>query len=265
MTTTEFQQIVYDYYSRHGRAHLPWRVQPTPYYVLVSELMLQQTQVERVIPKFNMFVQLFTNEQELAAAPLADVLRTWQGLGYNRRARYLHEAAKSICQSGSFPETKQALMQLPGVGPNTAAAIRVYAFDQVDIYVETNIRTVFFHHFFHDQTDVPDSRLLPLAERMLDRSQPRVWYSALMDYGTFLKQQGAGRISRSAHYKKQSKFEGSLRQMRGAIVRALTNGESSETALRKQLPADERFEPALSGLVTEGLVVRESGYVRLRR
>src|SRR6476620_8730084 len=164
---------------------MPWRDDTRPYYVLVSELMLQQTQVSRVIPKFNAFVEAFPNEQTLAESSLAEVLVRWQGLGYNRRAKFLHDAAKRIATEfgGVFPTEAHDILSLPGVGKNTLGAIQAYAFNQSALFIETNIRTVYIHHFFNDQFDVSDSQISEKLEQTLDREHPRAFYWALMDYG----------------------------------------------------------------------------------
>lgn len=256
MTTEQFQVVVWQYYEGHGRKHLPWREDPSPYHVLVSELMLQQTQVERVIPKFNMFVHVFKNVEQLAQAPLSEVLAAWQGLGYNRRARYLHEAAQAIVHLGHFPDKHEDLVKLPGVGRNTAGAIQVYAFAHVAFFVETNIRTVYFYHFFADRTDVTDAEIYALLERTADRRDIRGWYAALMDYGTYLKSQKLGSISKSKHYKKQGGFMGSARQVRGQIIRELTQGKKTEAQLA-QVINDERLGIILEKLISEGMVEKE--------
>lgn len=254
MDIKEFQELVWEYWRRNGRQGLPWREAPTPYNVVVSELMLQQTQVERVVPKFLEFTERFPDFPALAKAQLSEVLIAWQGLGYNRRAKYLHELAKVVVTLGGLPDTVEELVKLPGIGKNTAGAILAYAFDQPVVYIETNIRTVYLHHFFADQFDVDDKELLPIIERTFDRDEPRAWYSALMDYGSYLKKQCYGRNNASKHYKKQSKFEGSVRQVRGAIVRALTSSALKRSELERVVGADERFETALQQLVTEGII-----------
>jgi A/G-specific adenine glycosylase len=158
----EFLEALWEHYARVGRGALPWR-QPEgdgsfdPYKVMVSELMLQQTQVNRVIPKYTEFLQRFPTVQALSAAELGDVLRAWQGLGYNRRAKFLWQAAQQIDQLGQFPNTLQDLVKLSGIGVNTAGAILAYAFNQPAVFVETNIRTVYTHHFFEDRTDIAHS------------------------------------------------------------------------------------------------------------
>lgn len=247
----------------HQKGHelyrdMPWRRDTRPYYVLVSELMLQQTQVDRVIPKFLAFIQAFPDEKALAGASLADVLVLWQGLGYNRRAKYLHDAAKKIMELGYFPDSREELIDLPGVGKNTAGAILAYSYNQPVLFVETNIRTVYFHHHFTDGDSVDDKQVLEILDQTLDREHPREFYWALMDYGSWLKRQGAGRIKQSRHYKKQSPLKGSVREIRGKIVRALTTSDSDEKSLRQRLPADERFAAALAGLIRDGLVSRHA-------
>lgn len=253
---TDFQEVVWDYFRAHERS-MPWRDDPSTYNVLVSELMLQQTQVSRVITKFTEFMSRFPDIDSLAGASLADVLVVWSGLGYNRRAKFLHEAAKRVVSDygGKIPSTHDALVSLPGVGANTAGAIMAYAYEQPVTYVETNIRTVLFHHFYADITgQVSDKELLVLSAQLLDHAYPREWYWALMDYGTHLKKSAGGRLDSSKHYKKQSALAGSPREMRGRIVKALTAGSLSATELRTAVKADERYETAIENLITERMI-----------
>lgn len=246
---------------------MPWREDTRPYYVLVSELMLQQTQVARVIPKFEAFIERFPDEQALANASLADVLKLWQGLGYNRRAKFLHEAAKMIVYDfdGTFPVDEQDILKLPGVGKNTAGAILAYAYNKPTLYVETNIRTVYIHHFFNDNFDVNDRDILELLDKTMNRENPREFYWGLMDYGSHLKAQGVRNIDQSRHYKKQSKLEGSLRQMRGVIVRALVGEDMNLNELGSLIGKDDRFEPALQGLIRDGLVQQTGDRLHLTK
>jgi A/G-specific adenine glycosylase len=257
-----FQQTVYGYYDQHGRHDLTWR-QPeadgsySPYRILVSEIMLQQTQVPRVIPKFYQFTALFPDPASLGAAPLGDVLRAWNGLGYNRRAKFLQQAAQAINQvfTGKFPRTQAELVTLPGVGKNTAGAILAYAFNEPVPFIETNIRTVFIHHFFQGESEVEDKPIVELVVETLDRANPRLWYWALMDYGAYLKQSvgNAGRSSKN--YAAQSAFHGSRRQLRGQVIRLL--GVRSRTlAELRDLFEDERLPAVLDDLVRETLVQR---------
>jgi A/G-specific adenine glycosylase len=170
----EFREIVWDYFRAHRR-NMPWRDNPAPYHVLVSELMLQQTQVSRVVPKFIEFMHRFSSIDDLAKAPLAEVLDAWSGLGYNRRAKFLHAAAQQIVgmHKGVIPDDFENLVTLPGIGQNTAGAILAYAFNRPVVFIETNIRTVYFHHFFGDAEGVDDKDLLPLVEQTLDRDHPQ--------------------------------------------------------------------------------------------
>jgi A/G-specific adenine glycosylase len=265
MNRSEFQEVLWQK-GRELYRDMPWRRDTRPYYVLVSELMLQQTQVDRVIPKFQAFIAMFPDEQSLARASLADVLKLWQGLGYNRRAKFLHEAAKHIVMLGAFPQDETTLLQLPGVGKNTAGAIRAYAFNKPAIFVETNVRTVYFHHFFADDDTVDDKQIIELVSQTIDREHPREFYQAIMDYGTWLKRQGAGRIQQSKHYKKQSPLKGSLREIRGQIIKHLAAGDMTRQELERSLPADGRFEPALDGLLRDGLVtLLRDGHVHLTK
>lgn len=259
-----FQELIWQK-GRELYRDMPWRVDTRPYYVLVSELMLQQTQVDRVIPKFEAFVVAFPDVPALAVADLAQVLTLWQGLGYNRRAKYLHDAAKMIMTdfAGEFPATYAELLQLPGVGTNTAGAIMNYAYNVPTIFIETNIRTVYFHHFFTDGDKVNDSELMPLIEQTLDHDTPREFFWALMDYGNWLKKQGAGRITQSHHYKKQAPLKGSVREVRGQIITRLTGGDMPLATLQQMYVGDPRFITALAGLQRDGLVTQTGDLLHL--
>lgn len=252
MEIHEFQRLLRQYGEELYR-NMPWRDDTRPYYVLVSELMLQQTQVDRVMPKFEAFINAYPSEIELAAASLADVLKLWQGLGYNRRAKFLHDAARMIRDRGGFASDYDGLVALPGVGKNTAGAILAYAFNQPAIFIETNVRAVYIHHFFASSDTVNDMDIKELLERTIDHDHPREFYWALMDYGSYLKKQGV-KPARSSHYKKQAPLKGSVREVRGRIIASLAQSEKSEADLRRTVQADSRFASALEGLVKDGLV-----------
>lgn len=243
---------------------MPWRQDTRPYYVLASELMLQQTQVDRVIPKFLAFIARFPSEEDLAGASLADVLKLWQGLGYNRRAKFLHEAAKQVMTRGGFPDSESELVELPGVGKNTAGAILAYAFNQPALFIETNVRAVYIHHFFADEDRVDDNDIREILERTVDRENPREFYWALMDYGSWLKKQGI-LPSRSRHYKKQAPLKGSIREVRGKIIAQLSVGDMNEDELAMSVEGDERFALAIAGLLKDGLILRTNGYYHLTK
>ena len=251
MSDDDFRQLVQQKGKELYRP-MPWRDTPTLYVVLVSELMLQQTQVTRVLPKFAAFVREFPDFKALAAAELGDVLRVWQGLGYNRRAKYLHETARMIA-AGVPTETLHDLIKLPGIGANTAAAIMNYVHQIPTPFIETNIRTVYLNHFFAEQTAVSDKHILGIVARTIDVADPRHWFWALMDYGAELKSEGKGKLHYAAAHKKQSPFAGSLRQMRGEILRRHTQGQSL-TTITEALHHDPRFAKALNGLQRDKLI-----------
>lgn len=211
---------------REGALHwrdLPWRRTRDAYAVWVSEVMLQQTQVSRVDGRWQRWLSRFPDPEALAAAPTADVLAEWQGLGYNRRALALQRAAAEVCSrwGGEVPGDLDALVSLPGIGPATAAGIRAFAFDLPGVYLETNVRAVFLHEFFPDAERVPDSALVPLVREACPEQGTRRWYYALLDYGAHLKRTVPNPSRRSASHTRQSAFEGSRRQKRAALVRLL--------------------------------------------
>jgi A/G-specific adenine glycosylase len=259
MNLKDFQLVL----TRKGEElyrDMPWRGDTRPYYVLVSELMLQQTQVARVVPKFEAFIQAFPSEEALASASLADIIKYWQGLGYNRRAKYLYEAAKQIVKQGGFPDNERRLVELPGVGKNTAGAILAYSFNYPSIFIETNIRTVYIHHFFGNNFDISDNEIIELLKETIDVSHPREFYWALMDYGNWLKSNGVRNNSQSKHYKKQSQLSGSMREMRGLIIQKLSNNVSVEG-----LRSDARFDKAVASLVRDGMIKADTGIIELTK
>jgi A/G-specific adenine glycosylase len=227
------------FYKKSGRGHLPWRKTKDPYKILVSELMLQQTQVSRVVPKYESFLKKFPDFKTLAKAPLIDVLKEWQGLGYNRRAKFLHQTAKILTgeYKGKFPKEVSEIEKLPGIGHYTARAVSTFAFNTSEVFIETNIRTVFTHFYFPTKKIVSDKEILLLVERDLQKSkmEPRDFYAALMDYGSHLKANGVRINNKSKHYAKQSKFEGSARQKRAALLRDALRVGASEKELEKLL------------------------------
>lgn len=217
----EFQQTVLAKGKELYR-EMPWRSDTTPYFILLSEIMLQQTQVPRVMQKFAEFIEAFPTLEDLAHADFQEVLAHWSGLGYNRRARFLHQTAQKIVENGSFPTDEAFLRSCPGVGENTAASILVYAFNQPLIFLETNVRTVLIYTFLHNQTEkIDESVLHDLAKQTLYAENPRQWYWALMDYGTYLKKTEGNFNKMSKMHTTQSKFEGSFRQKRAAVLRCL--------------------------------------------
>jgi len=255
-----FVTLLYEFYDRHGRHDLPWRLDLDPYRILVSELMLQQTQVSRVIPKYQAFLQQFPTARSLAAASLGEVLVAWQGLGYNRRAKYLWQAAQVVVDG--FPATLEELTALPGVGKNTAGAILAYVFNRPVLFIETNIRTVYLHHFFPGEQAVSDAQVSEILAQTLDQANPRQFYWALMDYGSHLKQTRGNNIANSKHYVKQSPFAGSKRQVRGAVIRALSQHGHRLDELASTV-VDQRLPEVLAELQAEGLIAQTDGVYHL--
>lgn len=261
-----FKRMVRTYYRKHGRHDLAWRQTTDPYQILVSEIMLQQTQVDRVRPKYDAFIKKYPTPTSLAKAPLGAVLSLWVGLGYNRRAKYLHEAAKAVVAQKNFPKTQATLMALPGVGTYTAGAVAAFAYNEPVVLIETNIRTVFIHHFFSDRTGVADAELLPLIAATVDNKNPRDWYYALMDYGVYLKREHGSNNAQSRHHTKQKPFVGSMREVRGALVRTLSTAKTPMTSAALEtavaLPK-AKVEAALDALVQEGLVQKREARFKL--
>lgn len=220
--------------------------------------MLQQTQVERVLDKYKDFIRNFPDFASLSQAPLKDVLSIWQGLGYNRRAIALKQIARHIMtkHDGTLPSSVDTLVQFPGIGKATASALVAFAFNQPTVFIETNIRRVFLYFFFHDRTNVHDAELLPLVEKSLDQSNPRDWYYALMDFGAMLKKEVVNPNRRSLHYQRQSPFEGSQRQLRGLVLRALLEapGVTGSVLARKCKKDPYKIRNILEQLQKEGFI-----------
>lgn len=261
----QFQKHIYTIYHHHGRA-FPWRETTNPYHIVVSEIMLQQTQVNRVIPFYERFITALPTFEALANATPRDVLTLWSGLGYNRRGLALHAIAKLVMQNyeGSLPVDPSELQKLPGIGPNTAGSIAAFAFNYPSIFIETNIRTVFLYCFFREKVDVTDKELMPLIEQTLDKNNPRHWYYALMDYGTILKKNVINPNRKSKHYTVQSKFVGSDRRVRGAIIRQLTQihqidsnqlSLSLTTGKKPIATSQEQFDRVVQQLCNEHIII----------
>lgn len=283
---SKFQKKIWDFYGKNKR-DFPWRKTTDAYKILVSEVMLQQTQVNRVIPKYQDFLRQFPKIEDLANAKNEDVLRFWSGLGYNRRALFLKNTAQIIHsfrssrivklnQSGnvsiSTHRDKNAwvkpefLKTLPGIGVNTAGAIYVFSTNLPFVFIETNIRRVFIHEFFKGlknpqsaealvkEDKIHDKDILSLVELTLDKKNPREWYYALMDYGAYISKAEINPNRKSKHYSKQSRFEGSVRQTRGKILKTLLSKKAHSTQdLEKEINS-QHFKIALDQLKKEGFI-----------
>ena len=257
-----FRDLVYGRASECWR-DLPWRRTADPYAIMVSEFMLQQTQVPRVVPKFIAWMERFPTPARLAEAPAAEVLGLWSGLGYNRRALALHRACQSLAEGfgGQVPNDEIALRELPGIGIYTSRAILAFAFDKPTVFLETNIRTVLLKHFFPDEEGIPDKSLEKIAAEVVDEAAPRRWYTALMDYGSELKRVEGNHSARGAAYKKQTPFATSFRRVRGAVLKSLVEKKSlGIDELYASLPfSRESIEKCAEALAREGFARYEGG------
>ncbi len=307
-----FQREIWSYH-RKNRREMPWRKDTRPYYVVVSEIMLQQTQVDRVRVKFASFVERFPDWKSLARASTREVLAEWSGLGYNRRGLYLKRIAEIVVADerykflletaalrtriGGTPQTisskkssrtelrtlqssqrsrrdtcaelRSSLLELPGIGPNTAGSILTFAFNLPIPFIETNIRSVFIHFFFKDtQKKIPDSELFPLIERTIDQKNSREWYYALMDYGSYLKKLHPNPSRRSAHHIRQSSFKGSNRELRSNILKIILEKKSSASSIAKRLSSSwdrQKIEKNLADLRREGFIEKKGRVFQVAR
>ena len=266
MDIEEFKKIVLSNYREAGRK-FPWRG-TTPWGVLVSEFMLQQTQTERVIPYWEKWMELWPQPKALADAPMEDALRAWSGLGYNRRCYNLKYSAGIIAQEygGQVPQTPDILRSLPGVGPYIAGAVACFAYNHPAVFIETNIRSTVIHCFFPGRDNIKDTEIFPILEAALDHNDPRTWYYALMDYGAALKKLTVNPNRRSAHYSRQSPFIGSIRQARGKVIKTLASmGPSSAEELKVVSGlGEEKLYLVLDRLQKESLVAETEGIYRIK-
>ncbi len=256
-----FQNMIFDWWKRNKR-DLSWRRTHDPYKILVSEVMLQQTQVFRVIPKYSEFIQAYPTVSDLAQASTADILRMWKGMGYNRRALYLKKTAEIITtQFGAeFPDNEEELVKLPGLGTYTARALLVFAFKQNIAAVDINIRKIIIHFFFHDIDQKP-----PVIQKVADQLVPArmswEWHQALMDYGAIeMPKLKIKKIRKSDGIP----FKETNRYFRGRIIDMLRVGDIGELDLQKKFHKPSKFlSSIIDGLVKDGLVKREKGTIRL--
>lgn len=254
-----FQQFIFSFYHRNKRA-FPFRENITPYGVVVSEIMLQQTQTNRVSKKFIEFINTFPDFSSLARAPNEKLLSVWQGLGYNRRVLALKEIANIIMNkfNGELPKDVKSLEALPQIGYNTASSILAFAYNIPTSFIETNIRRVFIYFFFPGRSKVSDKEIIEIVKTTIDEDNPREWYYALMDFGVMLKKKYPELNKRSVHYRKQAKFDGSTRQLRGKILKLLLKRPHSKQELINILKSEEKkIMKILQTLVKEGFIQEE--------
>jgi A/G-specific adenine glycosylase len=274
---------VFRWYAPRGELY-PWRTAtPDPYLVLVSEVMLQQTQAPRVAPIFEAFVARFPDVRSLAGAARPDVVRAWAGLGYHRRAVALHEAAREIRDrhGGAVPRSLPELRSLPGVGPYTASAVASIAFGAKLAAVDTNVRRIAARYFLASEPDdVPAAHVAEVADAWVPRGRPGDWNQALMDLGRTVcrptprcdecplracRSRGAVRHRRRSA-RTQAPFEGSMRQVRGRVLASVRAGPALPVAsLARDLALPlERVADAVDGLVRDGLATSTAdGRIRL--
>ncbi len=274
-----FQKHIYKHVKTHPRIKMPWRESPTPYHVLLSEFMLQQTQVTRVIEYYSVFIKRWKTLESLAKAQLGEILLQWKGLGYYRRARFLHLCVQYICKyyKKNIPSKKEELLALPGVGEYTASAIIVFAYNKPAVMVETNIRRAIIHCFLKNRSDIDEIEISNIVEQSMDTKRLREWYWALMDYGAELAKTVENPNRRSRIYRKQSTFHGSNRQVRSAVLRVLMDSckmsliektliKDTKDYLKSQGRVevnDKNIYTIVSQLVRESLIVKEKSVYTL--
>ena len=254
-----FQDFIYSFYRRNKR-NFPFRENLTPYKVVVSEIMLQQTQTNRVSEKFLEFIEKFPDFNSLASASINELLSVWQGLGYNRRALALKEIAQKVVNDydGKVPKDLKLLEALPQIGYNTASSILAFAYNHPTYFIETNIRRVYIYFFFPGRSKIDDKEIMDIVKFSVDEENPREWYYALMDFGVMLKKTHPELNKKSAHYRKQSKFDGSIRQVRGKILKLLLKTPLTRKEIIDKLDYDEKqIVKILKILVKEGFIQKE--------
>jgi len=269
VTFSAFRSIIKNHYKTRGRKY-PFRDSShynDPYKVIVSEIMLQQTQADRVVEKYLAFIKQFPDFKSLANASTENVLKAWIGLGYNRRALALKEIAETVITryQGKLPASIEKLEEFPSIGSNTAASIATFAFNMAVPFIETNVRAVYLLFFFHGKENVKDTEILDIVKKTLDRENPREWYYALMDYGVLLKKTGRDPTKKSTDRPKQKPFKGSTRQFRGNILKALIQGPKMIDDLASELCIDKNVvENVAARLVAEGFLVKEGSKYKIK-
>jgi A/G-specific adenine glycosylase len=268
MSPREFKKIIVNYYKENKRS-FAWRETKDHYKILVSEIMLQQTQTERVKIKYAEWMEQFPTLESLAQAPLQKVLKHWHGLGYNSRALRLKRLAEVVVEkyNGKIPNTYDKILELPGIGPYTAGAVLAFAFNKAVPIIETNIRTVYIHHFFpKDHGQIHDKEILELVAKTLPKEKDkekleiRDWYYALMDYGVHLKKTVGNLNQKSKHYTKQSTFKGSNRELRAGILRAITEKPQTEKEILHCLK-DQKIQAESSKIDQIIMKLTDEGFI----
>ncbi len=252
-----FRRKIFVWWKTHRR-DLPWRHTHDPYKILVSEVMLQQTQVSRVLPKYDEFLSAFPDVQTLAAASPAEVLKIWKGMGYNRRALYLKKTATAVIEEhkGIFPKRQSELIKLPGLGKYTARAVLVFAYKENVAMVDTNIRQIITHFFFHDRPQ-KESVIQEVADQLLPKGKSWEWHQALMDYGN--EYNSEFKIQNSKLKKKQKPFRESNRFYRGRIIDRLRDGDIVQSQLLKEF--SKKYQKSESFLISIISKLKQDGLI----
>lgn len=253
-----FRKKIFTWWAGHKR-DLPWRKTDDPYRILVSEIMLQQTQVARVIPKYHEFLRKYPTVSDLAKATSADVLRIWKGLGYNRRALNLKKTAAMIMSSydGKIPENEAELLKLPGMGIYTTRALLVFAFRNDTYCVDTNIRKIIEYTYFHGQRQ-KEPVIADIASQLLPKGRSWDWHQALMDYGAMKLPKVKNRQPGKPLTKQ---FIGSSRYFRGRVVDFLREATATEDIIHRIVfrtngKSLSYTRHILTGLERHGLITR---------
>lgn len=261
-----FHKKIFDWWASHRR-DLPWRHTHDPYKIMISEIMLQQTQVSRVLAKYEEFIRAYPTAKSLAQAKTSDVLKLWKGMGYNRRALYLKKAAESVTEiyKGVFPNTEETLHKLPGIGLYTARAILVFAYKKDVAMVDTNIRQIITHFFFTDEKQT-EKIIQETADKLVPKGKSWEWHQALMDFGALeLK-----KLDRTPYFPylpdlpdhpKKQPFRESTRFFRGRIMDLVREKKWKKKDLVKFLKDEfdrdaDASKLLLQGLLKDGLIVR---------
>jgi len=257
----EFQIRILKWYKFNKR-DLPWRKTTDPYYILISEIMLQQTQAMRVTPYYDRFIKKFPTMEKLASAKKSEVLKIWSGLGFNNRAIRLKEIAERIQSdfNGRFPKTSEELLSFKGIGDYTAAAILSFAFNKNAAVIDTNIRRVLIHELQLSH-NISKAQLEKIALQVLPVGKSRTWHNALMDYGALA---ATAKITKIKSKSTQSPFKGSEREVRGKILKLLLkNREVKNSELEILFPVGS-IKTIISKMKTDKLISEANGIISIK-
>ncbi|PIS44681.1 MAG: Fe-S cluster assembly protein HesB [Ignavibacteria bacterium CG08_land_8_20_14_0_20_37_9] len=248
----DFQTKILFWYKIHKR-DFPWRKTTDPYYILVSEVMLQQTQAVRVVPYYEKFIKRFPSFKDFALAKNNDVLKVWSGLGFNNRAIRLKEIAKIIQNKfkGVFPQQNDQLLALKGIGNYTAAAVLAFAFNRRFAVIDTNIRRVLIHEL-HLSENISQRHLSEIAFQLIPKGRSRIWHNALMDYGAL---EATVKQTNIKSRSKQSPFKGSEREVRGKILRFLLEKKKVTLVSLVEFFPHKNIEEIIIKMKRDGLII----------